>query len=631
MKNISQHSARAFSILHSLPILVFILFLINRIDLSFLFIFGSLAVFLTTACLNIYVMSGISGCLLEIISSEEIVFQFRRFHQNVKVFWQGFLIAYCIICFLDFLFFVYVPSLRAWQHLFFATWETIAIFLLVQWTIKKKYIQPLGIPHRGFKVSLNFLLVMTLVFLVELIMVRLIEVIPNGAFQWKNVFFFGINYIHVFEFIFISMNVLEGYPEVYEKFSASKEIYLINPMNAGIIYSLAFWCLRGFPPAFVVLKALSPKSYKFREFNKVIWHDRYYKNNVLVCITCFTSNCYEAYKIAKEFKKRGSTVIMGGPHVTYLPEEALAFCDSVVVGQAEGVWGDLITDYENGTLKPKYSGTADEFDHLKVHEELLNSPPHVIKEFLETSRGCKFRCHFCTIPALSNGQMYLQSTTAIVELIKKIKPSYNSVSFIDNNIYSDPGYAKELFLALKPLKIKWNSQCTIDIAKNQETLKLARESGCNGLLFGYEVSGGSLEKNQGGKFAMAHKYREYTQIIKKQGIRIKGHFIFGFDSDNFKSLFQLWKFCFSIMPKFTIVSLLTPLPGSVLYQEMLAQDRIINLNWRNYAMNRMVFRHPQMDHHLASFFFPLLQPLFMMTTSTLGFILLAIVLVFFRL
>ena len=212
-----------------------------------------------------------------------------------------------------------------------------------------------------------------------------------------------LNYIHVFEFIFCALYILDHYPEIKEKFSNSKEIFLINPMGAEVVQSVGFSGLRRYPPVFVVLKALSPKTYKFREFNQVLWHERYYKSNVLVCITCFTSNCYEAYKIAKEFKKRGSKVVMGGPHVTYLPHEALAFCDSVVIGQAEGVWREVIRDYENGTLKPQYRGPATEADYAQVHEELLNSPPSIVKEFLETSRGCKFRCHFCTIPALSGG------------------------------------------------------------------------------------------------------------------------------------------------------------------------------------------------------------------------------------
>jgi radical SAM superfamily enzyme YgiQ (UPF0313 family) len=158
---------------------------------------------------------------------------------------------------------------------------------------------------------------------------------------------------------------------------------------------------------------------------------------------------------------------------------------------------------------------------------------------------------------------------------------------------------------------------------------LARESGCDELLIGYEISGGSLEKDQGGKFAMARKYLEYTKMIKKAGISIKGGFIYGFDSDNLKTLFQLWKFCFSVMPRFTSLSILTPLPGSGVYRDMLAQDRIINLNWRSYtATTKLVVSHPCMNPTLLSLFFPLIQLFFLMTTSSFGLMFLVILLFF---
>ena len=462
-------------------------------------------------------------------------------------------------------------------------------------------------------------------FILELTLVRFLDFIHTGGIYWQNILAFMLNYIHVFEFIFCSLYILGDYPEINEKFSASKEIFLINPILGANVRGLVLSRISPYPPFFVVLKALSSKAYQFREFNRVIWQERYYKNNALVCISCFTSNSYEAYKIAKEYKKRGSTVVMGGPHVTFLPNEALAFCDSVVIGQAEGVWGEVIRDYEEGALKLKYSEPPTEADYDKVHEELLNSLPYIVKGFLETIRGCKFRCQFCTIPDLNVGQVHIQSINAFVELIKKIRPLQSHVTFLDSNIYNDPGYAKKLFVALKPLKIKWSSSCSIDIGKNKEALKLARESGCSQLEIGYEISTVSLERKQGGKFAMAQKYIEYTKNIKQAGIKIRGQFIFGFDSDNLKALFLLWRSCFFIMPEFTSVSLLTPLPGSGLYQQMLAQNRLINLNWRSFTCCKLIVRHPYLNPSLMSFFFPLIQMFFFITTSTVGLIFLAVI------
>jgi len=625
MNNQRQNFLRALSILNSLLIAVFILFWIDRINLSFLLKFGFIFIPLMIGSLKIYFMSGISGCILEILHADETLFSMRRIHQNAKNLWQGFLIVFVIIQCLDFLLFVLFPALRIGRNLYFTLLGTIATYVLARWTINKKYVKPLKIPARKLKFNLNFILVMIAACVLELVLVKLSDFVHTRDFLSASVLTFMLNYIYVFVFIFCALAILDNYPEITEDFSRQKEIFLINPMAAGIAHCVLDWLTHPYSPVFVVLKALTPKTYKFREFNQVLWHKHYYKNDVFVCITCFTSNCHEAYKIAKEFKKRGSTVVMGGPHVTFLPAEALTFCDSVVVGQAEGVWRDVIRDYENGRLQPQYSGPATEADYAQVQQELLNSPPSIIKDFLETTRGCKFRCHFCTIPSLCGGEPRTVPINDIIELIKKIKPYYHSIGFIDNNIYANPGYAKELFLALKPLKIKWQSYCSIDIAQNRETLKLAGESGCTGLTFGYETSGESLEKNQGGKFALAQKYLEYTKIIKKAGIEIKGHFIFGFDSDNLKTLLALWKFCFSLMLHFSVISLLTPLPGSRLYRDMLIQNRIINLNWRNYAVNKLVLSHPQMNSRLVSFLFPLIQTLFNLTASISGLLMLLLV------
>jgi hypothetical protein len=486
--------------------------------------------------------------------------------------------------------------------------------------IVEKYLKPQGIARRTIKISAREFWVILGLFVVEFVLSWLPAFLPSTNFDWARFSTLALKYIYLLQFVYFCFLILGSYKEISEQFEKSHQIYLINPCSGGVIDGIAFLFQFSYPPFFVVLKALTPKTYGFREFNRIFWRDRYYKSDKLVALTCFTSNCAEAYKIAKEFRKRGSKVVMGGPHVTYLPDEALAYCDSVVIGEAEGVWKDVIKDFENNTLKPKYTGTAAE-----VHKELLISPPHVIKDFLETTRGCKFRCHFCTIPSLSGGRTRKKPVAEIVELIQKIKHKYKTIIFIDNNIYSDPGYAKELFQALIPLKVKWRTQCTIDIAKNTETLALAKASGCDGFLFGYEIFGGSLEKQQGGKFAMAQNYIRYTDIIKKAGIKIKAHFIFGFDSDNFWNLPRLWKFCFNIWPKWTILSMLTPLPGSQLYHEMLEANRITNLNWRNYAMHDLVVSHPRMNNQVATVLFPYIRTFFLMTTSMGGIVLLSVV------
>ncbi len=606
-------------------VFIFVLFLLNGFNLSFIFKFGFVPVFLITAALKIYWMSAMAGCILEVICGKEYVFRFRSLPRNAKELWPAFLTVFAVICLLDFILYAsFGVQWPAWRPLFFNVATAVAAFGLAAWAIHQKYIKALGLAHRKIDLTPGFLAVMILACLLEWALTTAAHSIHTGAFYGRNVLTFAAVYIHVFEFVFCSMYLAGHYPEIKQKFESKPEIFLVYPMAAAVIHSIGFRIFMPWnPPFFTVLKALTPQSYKFHEFNQVIWHERYYKSNVLVCISTFTTNCYEAYKIAKEYKQRGAKVVMGGPHVTFLSREALSFCDSVIVGQAEGVWKQVIQDYENGCLQPQYSGPASQEDYHQVHEKLLDSPPEVVRDFLETSRGCKFRCHFCAVPALSNGQLRLQSINDIVDLAKKVKGHYY-IKFLDNNIYSDPGYAKELFLALKPLKIKWRAMCTIDIAKNEETLRLAKESGCTGLFFGYEVSGESFEKNQGGKFAMAQKYKEYTKIIKKAGIKVAGSFVYGFDSDNLKSFFKLWKFSFSMMPFVSHVAMLTPIPGTVVFHDMLAQNRIINLNWRSHDYSKLVVRHPGLKPSLMVFLFPVMRIIFLLTSNASGFVVLFI-------
>lgn len=576
---------------------------------------------------KLYCYAGIYGYLVELINGQEVVVSYGRFHRNAFRYFSLFSGVSLAVYFFNFLLFLFIPSFRimtAYQY-FYPLVGTLIAFVIAYAIIYDKYLKPTKAPLRNISIYSQQGLVIVGLFVLECALSWLPTFLPATEFDWARPIMLLVKYISLLQFIYISTLILEAYQDIFQKNENSSEIFLINPCGGGVVDGVAYVFQSGYPPVFVVLKALTPKHYKFREFNRLFWRDRYYKSGKLVAITCYTSNCAEAYKIAKEFKKRGSKVVMGGPHVTYLPDEALEYCDSVVIGEAEAVWMDVIKDYENNTLKPKYMGNAIDDYHDQVHQELVKSPPHIIKDFLETTRGCKFRCHFCTIPSLSGGKTRKKPVSEIVELIGKIKFKYRNIVFLDNNIYSDPAYAKELFQALIPLKIKWWTQCTIDIAKNTETLTLAKKSGCTGFLFGYEIFGGSLEKQQGGKFAMAENYFRYTKIIKKMGIKIKAHFIFGFDSDSFWNLPKLWWFCFRIWPLWTVISILSPMPGSALYYEMLEQNRIMSLNWRNIGTTSMVIRHPRMNSRVVSFFFPFIRSFFFLTTSSGGVAILAAV------
>ncbi|MBU1997342.1 MAG: radical SAM protein, partial [Candidatus Omnitrophica bacterium] len=321
---------------------------------------------------------------------------------------------------------------------------------------------------------------------------------------------------------------------------------------------------------------------------------------------------------AKGFKDAGSKVIMGGPHISCLPDEALEYCDSVVIGDCESVWLEIIQDYENDCLKQKYFKPVTEEDHHTVNVALLDLSPKDIAGYLEATRGCKFQCDFCSVPYLSNATIYKRPIEDVIALLKKAKTEYKHLGFIDTNLFNNPPYAKELFAEMKKLNITWRMQCTIDIAKDDEALKLAKESGCTSILFGYEIVADSKEKEKKGKYSMADQYIEFTKKIQKLGIKVKAQFIFGFENDTLRNIFDIWKFSLVIMPQFSSTSLLTPLPGSKLYKNFSAENRITNLNWRRYSLSYMVFKHNNFRNSTITRLFPFVYSFINLTASSGG-------------
>ena len=614
--------SKSFDILHSALLCIVLACVLNTLyvdppsfirSLPFLQIIYTLALII----LKVYLLGGIYGSLVELASQEHPDINRKSFFRNARRYWKLYLTFIALHFLANILFAVAFDHWnlpRNFENYFF---DFILLYFIGFLIIRDKYRTISRLTHSPIAINLKLSLGLILLFILNALIVNLKHLLPLHNSWLSNEPIFIYTYIHFLTYVYFVTIILNSVPQIEQSYDKPKEIYLVNPVSGGIILGSFFF--RFTPPLFVTLKALTPPGYHFREFNKITWKNRFFKKGKLVAITCFTSNSYEAYKIAKEFRRHGSTVIMGGPHVTHLPEEALKFCDAVVVGEAEGVWRDIVLDYEKGTLKRIYQGVSSEDFYQSVHATLLKSPPDVISNFLETTRGCKYHCHFCSIPHLTKGHVRKKPVDQILELIQAINPRRGQILlFLDNNIISDREYAKQLFEALIPLNVSWVSQCSIDIAKDEELMNLAKKSGCAQLLVGYEITGYSVERHKKGKFSLADQYIALTKKLKRLGISVKAHFIFGFDSDSFRTMWDMWKFCFQLMPYITVISVLTPLPGSQLFNRMLKEDRITNYNWRYYGLNNLVFRHPNFNHTAFQFAFPLLLILCLTTTCTFG-------------
>jgi len=314
----------------------------------------------------------------------------------------------------------------------------------------------------------------------------------------------------------------------------------------------------------------------------------------LVGISCMTANAPRAYELCKEFKDRGKTVILGGVHPTILPDEASQYADSIVVGEAEGVWEELISDFQNNNLKKKYHNP---------NADLVKYVPKDFKRILKrrlfnlipimTTRGCPYNCDFCCVTNLFGKKI---RHIPIENIVLDIKNSgAKNFMFLDDNIIGHPKYAKELFKAIKPLKIKWVGQASVSLlVEDDELMQLAADSGCKALFMGIEsVSEESLKTMRKSITEIAN-LENALKKIKKMGILIHASMVFGFDSDSKEIFNDTLRFLIKNKVSTVSFNVLTPYPGTKVHEDLKNENRLTTTDWKYYDHNTVVFEPKNM-------------------------------------
>lgn len=309
----------------------------------------------------------------------------------------------------------------------------------------------------------------------------------------------------------------------------------------------------------------------------------------LVGISCMTSNATRAYHLADEFRKRGRKVVMGGIHPTILPDEALQHCDAVVLGEAEAVWEKLLLDAEKGALEKRYKDQAPEITRYIPMTTRQSSK----KRFLgviptETTRGCPYKCDFCAVTDFYGSKLRHHPIENVVRDLKESRAKV--VTFLDDNIVGDPRYSKELFQAIKPLKIKWGGQGSISFSRDPDLLKLARESGCIAFYCGLETVTPSTMKKFSKSMKDLQGLEEGIKRIKDHGIHFHASLIFGFDEDGKEVFPEAIDFLYRNKISTATFHLLTPFPGTRLHENLKAQGRILTTDWKYYNWDTVVYQ-----------------------------------------
>ncbi len=309
----------------------------------------------------------------------------------------------------------------------------------------------------------------------------------------------------------------------------------------------------------------------------------------LVGISAITGTAFRTYEISAELRKRGVPVVLGGVHPTLVPEEAIGHADSIVVGYAEESWPQFLRDFVGGHVKRRY----DQSPNLKLvnlpfpQRKMYDSRLFNVAETIEATRGCIYQCDFCVVPA-AWGKPLQKPVADVVADLKQMDA--RRVIFLDLNLISDIPYAKELFTALIPLKIRWGGLATTTIAWDDELLDLAARSGCRGLLIGFESVNQASLKEAKKAFNMRHDYRDVARRIHARGIAIMGCFVFGLDQDTLDSFDQTVTLVMEAridLPRYAIV---TPFPATGLYKRLKAAGRITTEDWSLYDGQHVVFR-----------------------------------------
>jgi radical SAM superfamily enzyme YgiQ (UPF0313 family) len=308
----------------------------------------------------------------------------------------------------------------------------------------------------------------------------------------------------------------------------------------------------------------------------------------LIGISCMTFNAPRAYEIADRFRlEKGKPVILGGYHPTFCPEEAAQHADSICIGEAEPNVELMIEDFIGGRLQPFYRKELSDLKGLpRPDRSLIRKRAYVTPDVLQATRGCPYRCKFCSIAAFHHYRIRMRP---VEEVIDELKTLGRHIIFMDDNLIAKRDYAMELFAAMISLGKLWFSQCGIQIASDEELLRLAVRSGCRGLFIGFESIRQQSLTGWGKGMNQARDYQRLVQRLHEAGIGVYAGFVFGGDNDTPSAFGATLGFLLDAKIDALQATRLTPFPGTPLYDELDRQGRIFDKHWAHYNFAHVVF------------------------------------------
>jgi radical SAM superfamily enzyme YgiQ (UPF0313 family) len=310
----------------------------------------------------------------------------------------------------------------------------------------------------------------------------------------------------------------------------------------------------------------------------------------LVGISLLTCAAKRGYAIAREFRKRGIPVVLGGMHVTACPAEAAREADAIVVGEAEDTWPRLLKDFEAGAMRTAYRSTNSvSLEGLPFpRRDLLDKEAYITVNNVQATRGCPFNCEFCSITALFGRGTRCRPVEEVIEEIRSLEGDIFVLN--DDNLAQKKDYFKEFFRRLIPLRKRWAGNASWNIATDVEMLELMQRSGCAGVFVGFE----SIKPQEGVTKIVREEnrlelFKEAVRKLHAHRIGVIGAFIFGFDNDDETVFRRTLAFALESRIDTAQINILVPYPGTPLHARLEGEARIFERDWNRYMSDNVCF------------------------------------------
>ncbi len=368
------------------------------------------------------------------------------------------------------------------------------------------------------------------------------------------------------------------------------EICLVNP-EASLYHDPSKRLAKPlFPPlSLMTVAALTPEKHNVTVIDESTAPANFDIRPDLVGLTAMTAAAPRAYQIADRLREQGVPVVMGGMHASALPEEALQHVDGVVIGEAEELWPQVLDDFEQGQLQPVYRHEhyPDPATIPPARRDVVDISKYLAKYTLQATRGCPFACSFCAVSTFFGRTYRTRPVENVVAEAAAIKGK--PLILVDDNIMGSPRYATMLFERLSDLKTTFLTQASTTMLNTPELIGKAAKAGCRALFVGLESISQEQLTKIGKKFNVVKKYKELIQRLHDNGIAVVGSFMFGLDGDDPGVFERTAEFTEEAQIDIAQFSILTPLPGTKLYDQVQQQGRIIERDWSKYDGTRCTF------------------------------------------